>query len=177
MAEPMRALSIRQPWAGCVAHIGKTVENRTWRCPYRYIGAQIAIHAGSTVEPEVISVPDGDGKKWASLFASQAEWDAWRHWKLGYKPRDVANWPPKLALGAVVAVATVAGCHVRDPKEGCGDGTYADGIICSPWAMPDQFHWVLAAVRPLPEPVPCKGKQGLWSLPEDVEKAVRGQLR
>lgn len=48
--------------------------------------------------------------------------------------------------------------------------------MCDPWAMSGQFHIELADVRPIPEPVPCRGMLGLWRLPEDVEKAVRGQL-
>ncbi|WP_030509448.1 hypothetical protein [Microbispora rosea] len=48
--------------------------------------------------------------------------------------RDEANWPLKLAPGAIVAVATLAGCHQHVTGEPCGDGSYAYGIICSPWA-------------------------------------------
>lgn len=170
----MRALTIKQPWAGCIAHLDKRVENRTWRCPLEFIGASVAIHAGRSVEGQTISVPNGE--KFGTLFASNAEWDAWRFWHLGDKPRDTANWPLKLTLSAVVAVATITGCHVRDPEEGCGDGSYAYGVICSPWAMPDQYHWVLDDVRPLAEPVPCRGMLGLWCLPDEVEQAIQEQL-
>lgn len=34
----------------------------------------------------------------------------------------------------------------------------------SPWAEPDQFHWVLADPQPM-EPIPAKGRLGLWNLP------------
>lgn len=50
------------------------------------------------------------------------------------------------------------------------------GVGCDPWAVRGQFHWELDDVRPLPDPVPCRGALGLWRLPEDVEKAVREQL-
>jgi hypothetical protein len=173
--EPMRALTVRQPWAACIAHLDKRVENRRWACWSQFIGARIALHAGASLDRAIIQVPDGEA--WATLFASTAEWDAYRFWHLGGKTRDVANWPPKLALSAVVAVATIAGCHLSDPAEGCGDGTYAHGVICSPWAAPDQYHWALSAVHALPSPVLCKGNRGLWPLPESVEKAVRAQLR
>jgi hypothetical protein len=33
--------------------------------------------------------------------------------------------------------------------------------------------WVLTETVVLPEPVPCKGQQGLWDLPEDVLAKVR----
>lgn len=43
----MRALSVRQPWAYGIAHLGKPVENRTWNTSYR---GPIAIHASKTVD-------------------------------------------------------------------------------------------------------------------------------
>ncbi|MFG1376110.1 ASCH domain-containing protein [Xanthobacter autotrophicus] len=38
----MKALSIRQPWAWCILHGGKPVENRSWWTSYR---GPILIHA------------------------------------------------------------------------------------------------------------------------------------
>jgi len=43
--EPLRCLSVRQPWAWAICTGGKTVENRTWQTPYRGL---IAIHAGAS---------------------------------------------------------------------------------------------------------------------------------
>ena len=39
----MRALSIQQPWAYCITHGSKRVENRTWSTAYR---GPLLIHAG-----------------------------------------------------------------------------------------------------------------------------------
>jgi ASCH domain len=38
------ALSVRQPWAHSIIHLGKDVENRTWRTHYR---GPLLIHASS----------------------------------------------------------------------------------------------------------------------------------
>lgn len=70
------------------------------------------------------------------------------------------GWP----LGKVVAVVTIGGSH-RD----------CDGS-CSKWAMPGEVHWQLRNVRPLPEPVPCPGWQGVRNIPAEVRAAVRAQL-
>ncbi|WP_331728744.1 ASCH domain-containing protein (plasmid) [Streptomyces sp. NBC_01259] len=43
----MKALTIRQPWAGAIAHLGKRVENRSWKLPAKQHGARILIHAGA----------------------------------------------------------------------------------------------------------------------------------
>jgi len=38
----------------------------------------------------------------------------------------------------------------------------------SPWFIPGNFGWPLIDVRRLPDPIPCKGRLGLWTLPEAV---------
>lgn len=39
-----------------------------------------------------------------------------------------------------------------------------------------RFAWRTRNLRPLKEPVPIVGRQGLWTLTPDEEKAVRAQL-
>ena len=148
----MRALTIWQPYASAIAFGDKRVENRTQPLAYRGL---LAIHAGLAVE-------------WG---ASDKAWIA-----AGLTPykagSERAAWTASLALGAVVAVAEMTGCH-RDGN--CYLHGHPSGI-CSPWAVHFQWHYQLAEVRPLAEPVPCKGARGLWTLPEEVESAVRAQL-
>lgn len=43
----MKALTVRQPWAFAIAHLGKRVENRVWGTTYR---GDLAIHAASIVD-------------------------------------------------------------------------------------------------------------------------------
>ena len=45
----MKAISIKQPWASLIAHGIKDIENRTWKCPQKYIGQRVLIHASKTV--------------------------------------------------------------------------------------------------------------------------------
>lgn len=44
----MRILSVRQPWAHAILHLGKDVENRVWSSPYR---GPVAIHASTKTDP------------------------------------------------------------------------------------------------------------------------------
>lgn len=44
----MKAISIKQPWAYLVAAGIKDIENRTWKCPEKYIGKRVLIHASKT---------------------------------------------------------------------------------------------------------------------------------
>lgn len=44
----MKAISIKQPWASLIVHGIKDIENRTWKCPQKYIGQRVLIHASSS---------------------------------------------------------------------------------------------------------------------------------
>lgn len=161
MAE-MRCLTIRQPWAWAIATQGKDVENRTWKTSYRGL---LAIHAGSTL--------DGDADEYATLMPESAARALRKVQAEVTLAGRLTDGTEHLRLGRVVAVAEVVGCHLSPDFLGtCG----ATRPLCSPWAVADQYHWLLDDVRQLPEPVRCKGKQRLWDLPDDVEKAVREQL-
>lgn len=43
----MKAISIKQPLAYLIASGIKDVENRTWKCPEKYIGERVLIHASA----------------------------------------------------------------------------------------------------------------------------------
>lgn len=53
----MKALTIRQPWAGAIVHQTKRVENRTWKLPAAHEGARILIHAGA--ERDKLAIVNG----------------------------------------------------------------------------------------------------------------------
>ena len=146
MSEPMRALTVRQPWATAIIWGGKDIENRTRPTGYR---GRLWIHAG-------LHRPDRDDYLEASGLART-------------ETGDGLDWAAiSRSLGVILGSVDVVGCH--------SDETEEPRTSCSPWARHSQHHWMLANPRPLAEPVPCKGALGLWRLPEDVEKAVRAQL-
>jgi hypothetical protein len=179
----MPALSVWQPWAGCIAWLAKSPENRDWPCPAKYIGTDIAIHATKDIDHNPIGLPGSavSGEEWAGLFATRAEWDAWRFWHMGtVRHRDTENWPVKLALSAVVAVAKITSCHQFESGSFCGpefkDTSPTTPGLCSPWARPWGWHWMLSDVRPLATPVECRGWQKIWHLTPEADALVRAQL-
>lgn len=125
----MKALTVRQPWAGAIAHQTKRVENRTWQLPAKQEGARILIHAGA-----------------------QRDRDAQVHGD----HLDVYS--------AVVAIATITGCHWSD-----------DGQCCGSWGDAMAYHWTLNDVTALPEPVPAKGALGFWTPSEEIANAALRQ--
>jgi hypothetical protein len=80
-------------------------------------------------------------------------------------PADmIRQWPRHFR--AIVAVATLAGCH-KAAKPRC----------CAPWGFPDAWHWELKDVRPVPHPIlGVRGQLGLWTVPDDVLAAVQRQV-
>jgi hypothetical protein len=143
----MKALSVQPPWSWAIAWAGKTVENRTW--PTRFRG-EVAIRASKKLDKSAL--------------------EDWRIVEAITRP-GTANL--RYDFGRIVAVAELVSCHLSPDFGGtCG----ATRPLCSPWAVRDQYHWVLASVRPLAEPVPARGMLGLWTVPEEAERAIRAQL-
>lgn len=75
--------------------------------------------------------------------------------------------PADLTYGAIVAVATVKG--FMGPELGA-----ARWILH--WFNGAPYAWLLADVITLPEPIPCKGNQGLWTVPPDIEAEIERQI-
>jgi hypothetical protein len=74
---------------------------------------------------------------------------------------------PLGARGAILGVATLASCHRSG--DGCSDN-------CATWGEAQAFHWKLADIVALPEPVPAKGALGFWQPTPDVLDAVQRQI-
>jgi hypothetical protein len=52
----MKALSVRQPWADCIAEGEKTIEVRSWQTKHRGV---IAIHASSRPDTDIGEYTEG----------------------------------------------------------------------------------------------------------------------
>lgn len=132
----MKALTVLQPWATCIALHGKNVENREWRPLLLKVGERFAIHAGARFDHE----------GWKSLRT-----------RLSDRTRIQLLEAPR---GSLVAVATFGGLV---------------DTAWSSWAT-GPVRWRLDDVRCLQPVIPCRGAQGLWNLPPDVEARVLAQI-
>jgi hypothetical protein len=150
----MKSITIKAPWSWAISHGPKRIENRTWGRSYR---GPLAIHAGK-------------GWDWYG-GDSPLVWDAWRD--AGWDVYRLDPDHPAMTLGAVVAVADLVDICSESASQSMRTEMRCR---CGKWAARGQYHWKLANVRPLAEPVPCRGSLGLWTLPDDVEAAVAAQL-
>jgi hypothetical protein len=140
MPQEMRALTLLQPWASLIAVGAKRLETRSWSTAYR---GPLAIHAG---------------KGWNEQ--SRATWrlPAVQAALGGAGMIDAVDLP----RGCVIAVCELCGCApilVTPAEPERSFGIYASG----------RFAWTLHDVRPLPRPVPMRGRLGLWSCLLDAE--------
>jgi hypothetical protein len=143
----MKALTLKQPWAWAVAHAGKDVENRTWRPPSSIIGQCIAIHAGMEFDKEAAS------------------------------HRGIRNstLPDEFEHGAIVAVSRILTYqHETGFPRGPGRFPKSDRAY---WWFTGPYGWWLTRTITLPEPIPCKGAQGLWDVPPEIEAEINRQVK
>jgi len=131
------AITVQQPWAWAIAVGAKPVELRSrptrWRGP-------LAIHAGTRWS--LRGEADERVRTTGPLYPGGALYD--------HQESDDSE----CTRGAVIALTTLADCH---PAAGC----------CPPWGD-DSYdgkpvhHLVLNELRPVNQPVPMKGRLGVW---------------
>jgi len=178
----MKALTLKQPWAWAVAHAGKDVENRTWKPPASVIGQRIAIHAGCTP----LDANDEEGldayEDIIIKFGIAAE-DAPDDHPIVLRHHPVKR--GRIWLGGIVAVATIAGWikengdwqtpGISGVSRETGNPFIVDRGLDSRW-FAGPYGWLLAHVITLPKPIACRGAQGLWNVPADIEAEINKQL-
>jgi activating signal cointegrator 1 len=152
----MKVLTLTQPWATLVAIGAKKIETRSWSTSYR---GPLAIHAAKGLGS--IGGYAGLRRLWATEPFRTALWD--------YET------PNALPLGSIVAVCDLVAVGRVDRYE---DEEWSGSVLNFGWRMdnlpeepefsfgdysPGRFVWLLANVRALPVPIPCKGALGLWN--------------
>jgi hypothetical protein len=150
-----RALSVIQPWATLIAIGAKRVETRSWATGYR---GPLAIHAAkafpSAARDRCLTSPFFE-----ALTKGRGETQALRH-----------------PLGAVIAVAELVDVRRITSPEAFGYVLGANEIAFGDWT-PGRYAWLLANVRPLAEPIPARGAQGLWRWDAPADLTFAGGVR
>lgn len=154
MAGRMLALTLWRPWDTAILRLGKPVENRDWPPPAQLIGKRFALHSGKKWDDQGadfianLLLPRGSGPQLLRAVL------------------DAAEQTSSVILGTVKLVRVISKAQ---PQLG-----ERDPLADSEWFFGD-FGWVVEEPFALPQPVPCKGMQGLWTMPPDVEAQVLAQ--
>ena len=171
----MRILTVRQPWAYAIVHLGKDVENRVRNIAGDYRGP-VVIHAALAEDSDFAL----NGR-----YAAVSE--AMEEFAIEYertRPRlthDSAPWWRN--NGRIIGVVDLVDVHTVHPGlyrhhcEHIPEPT-SDAVsgACSSWAEPAGFHLVLANPRALASPIPYKGALGLRRLDDDTVTRVLAEL-
>jgi hypothetical protein len=157
----MKALSLWQPWATAIAMGAKLVETRAWTIPYR---GPLAIHAGkSDAGAQLILASPSARAVWRAVLACNTDSEL---------KRKLLDELPRGALLCTIDLVDIlpiekAGTHAArryhlHGRSWCENdlGDYRAG----------RSAWLLAepSRRLLPEPVPCRGHQMLFDVPDNL---------
>lgn len=154
----MKALTIWQPWATCIAVGLKKNETRSWCTSYR---GPIALHAAKKNDPLLRGL-------WLDMNSRMAEighYDFVREinkqsiWYIEYRD-DAREIICDLEFGAIVATANLVDCiqitpeylATLSPRE----------IVLGDYTL-GRYAWVMENVCMLQEPIYCTGYQSLWN--------------
>jgi hypothetical protein len=181
----MKALTLKRPWPYTILHLGKRIENRSDKrgmppmCKYR---GPLLLHAAKSW--------DESAKRW--MRARNLARDALAAWVSG--PRSTEPRFPIFHAGSDAHPTGIVGrCRVVGQVQPCHycDGTGRElgrpgGAECSSppcvrgaWLEHEDrgadLRWwmgghglILDDVEALDEPIPCNGRLGLWTPPDDV---------
>lgn len=145
----MKSLSIRQPWAFAITHLGKRIENRSWAPTFR---GRFLIHAAKGMSRA--EYQHAAGFMVARGLATVAGLEALQQSILGSTPAAVLPEFAGLLRGGFVATARLI--DVLEPARNT-----------DAWSVPGQFGLVLADVEPIPF-VPFRGSLGFFDVPDDI---------
>ena len=141
----MKALSIRQPWAGLIAAGSKTIETRSRRTYYR---GEFLVCASLTKDEPGLN------------YVFEKHRRALEHAAGRYERKNAPLFAPKKEniiwniFGVAIAVAHVVDCRPMSPRD-------ENGALC-PFS-PSLFSWVLGDVRKI-KPFPVSGKLGFFNV-------------
>jgi hypothetical protein len=160
------AITVIQPFASLIAEEFKHYETRSRPIKYR---GKIAIHAGVSTEylrdSSVFEIlPEG----WAMEFNP---------------PLPGLITAREFPLGMIVAVADLVECWQTNEhqltqirKSANVDLVLHKEVDEREYLLGDysqgRYAWELENIRKLNNPIPCRGRQGLWYVPKDIAHAL-----
>lgn len=163
----MKCLSLWQPWASLLVHGKKQVETRGWEMRHR---GPLLIHAAKKWDASLLAISRTEPFRSAIGELLKAEGFDWR-WP------DNMDLRTGLRFGAIVGRANVVACYptgrVRTVEAG-PTGRTEGGLLIGPTEhafgdySPGRFAFLCAGFTPFATPVPYRGNQGLFEVPDAV---------
>lgn len=146
-----KALTVKQPWSFLICVGIKPIENRTWKCPQKYIGERVLIHASSDKKLNLLVLTGEQYEDACNKF----------EWK---ETRSVDRWDRSAIIGSV----EIVDCVINHPSIWAEKSHYEVNLALHP--LRPIYNWVLANPILFDKPIlNVKGKLGFWDydLPEE----------
>jgi hypothetical protein len=138
----MKALTLRQPWATLLAGGEKKIETRSWTTQHR---GRVAIHASKAWEQADYDL------SYLHVFARSLM-------RLGFD--DPKGLPTGMIIGSGLLM------DVKPTREVRGDVTMQEYSFGN--YETGRWAWLFVDLVMFKVPVPCRGMQGLWTVPPEV---------
>jgi len=138
----MKALSLWQPWASLWCSRRKVHETRHWRCSHR---GWLLVHAAKRFEKDC----DLDDPL-----------------RLILDDEFGGHWAKDLPTGALIGTVNVVDCLPTQTLVG-DSAASDDDRECGDFA-PGRFAWKRDGFRLFDQPIPYRGAQGIFNVPDDL---------
>lgn len=156
----MKAVSVKQPWASLIVepdpnNIGfgiKDIENRTWKCPEKYIGQRVLIHSSANPAIEFKNICLLDMYQIGMTEEMIVELN-----KLPFSWKSFTK-----ENGAIIGSVEIVGCVINHPSIWAEKTEVLTDVDGFPMYGKKIYNWVLANPIKFPEPIPAKGKLSFW---------------
>ncbi len=147
-----KVLSVKQPWAYLICSGIKDIENRTWKCPQKYIGQRVLIHAS--------------GAK-AQFHFSNAHYEKFRELNEKFRELNMRRWYDNdFYKSAIIGSVEIVDCVINHSS------IWAERAKKDPWyeyihskrqETRQVYNWVLANPILFEKPIfGVNGKLGFW---------------
>jgi activating signal cointegrator 1 len=151
----VKGLTLWQPWASLVALGAKQYETRSWGTTYR---GWLAIHAA---------------RHWTAEQRTLCAAEPYRTALAAEYPRGCEELP----RGAILAVVRLVACGPAEAllaELGAGE-IGAQELAFGTWGQ-GRYAWALRDWRRLPQPIPWRGLQGLWTAERELVAQIEVQV-
>lgn len=156
-----KVLTVKQPWSFLICSGIKDIENRTWKCPQKYIGERVLIHAGGNPAELKFEEEGRATAKEIKIFSA-----------LGHCEENEL-------FSAIIGSVEIVDCVINHTS------IWAERAKKDPWyeyihgesqEIHQVYNWVLANPILFDKPIlNVKGKLGFWDydLPEEYETILK----
>ena len=157
----MKAITLKQPWAYLVCSGVKDIENRTWKCPEKYIGEMVLIHASKDEKLDVSALNRPQLRVAYPVLSKHEMFDS-----------------KKFDRGGIIGSVRITGYTINHPSVWAKktEGTMVGHTFVTPKGVKTIYNWILEDAILFDEPIlNVKGKLSFWDfdLPEEYERLLK----